>query len=326
MKVTDDMIDAQLRSKGKVLRGLLSSLSEVGLRRMSRISAAGEWVARHQRPQQINITEEWVARADGSRLRLVVATPLVPQPHVPGIVWIHGGGYALGSPDFEATFFRQLIDLSDCVVVAPAYRKSTGAPYPAALDDCYAALVWLRDNAERLGVRLDQLAVGGGSAGGGLTAAVTLYARDQGEVAVAFQMPIYPMIDDRSITESARENDAPVWSAATNKSAWKMYLGDLYGSDDVPIYAAPSRCRDYSGLPPTFTFVGGIETFRDETIAYVENLRAAGVPVEFEIFPGAFHGFDGLAPKARVSIEATQLRNRWFRHAVQNYFAEQPTL
>jgi acetyl esterase/lipase len=184
--------------------------------------------------------------------------------------------------------------------------------------------VWLRDNAARLGVRHDQLAVGGASAGGGLTAAVTLYARDKGDVAVAFQMPLYPMLDDRASTESARENNVPVWDAVTNTSAWKLYLGPLSGSSDIPAYAAAARCEDYAGLPPTLTYVGDLETFLDETVAYVDNLRAAGVPVEFEIFPGAYHGFDGFVPKAAVSVQAIQLRNRWFRHAVTTYFAPQP--
>jgi acetyl esterase/lipase len=318
------MMDRQLRLRGEIFRRLMSDQNEAKLRRRNRLISALGPLLRRRRPGDIRITEEWVTRPDGSRLRMLVSGPLEPQQNVAGVLWIHGGGYAIGSPDMEVSAFSQLIGMSDCVVVAPAYRLSPEAPYPAALEDCYAALLWLRDNATRVGVRADQLAVAGASAGGGLTAALTLYARDKGEVAVAFQMPIYPMIDDRSMTESARENDAPVWDAATNRSAWKLYLGELYGTDDVPAYAAPARAEDYAGLPPTLTYVGDLEPFRDETISYVEHLRAVGVPVEFALFPGCWHGFDGIVPKAAVSVKAVQLRNRWFRHAVQNYFAAQP--
>ncbi len=323
MRVTPDMIDKDLRRRAKLL-SLSSNMSENGMRRMGRVQDALARVVKPKTPKHVEITEEWITRADGSRLRLVVAKPLVPQENVPGVLWIHGGGYAFGNPEGEMKLFGQLIEQCDGVVVAPDYRLSLEVPYPAALDDCYAALLWLRDNAGRLGVRDDQLAVCGGSAGGGLTAAVTLYARDKGEVAVAFQMPLFPMIDDRSITESARENNVPVWDAVTNVSAWKIYLGALYGTEDVPAYAAPSRANDFSGLPPTLTYVGDLDTFHDETVDYVERLRAAGVPVEFKIFPGCYHGWEAFVPKARISGEVVQFRNRWFRQAVATYFAAQP--
>jgi acetyl esterase/lipase len=324
VKVTSQSIDPQLRARGRILRTVLANQSESAFRKPNFGMTIADAVARRMLSRDVDYSTEWAVRENGSRLRLLVARPLVPQSNVAGVLWIHGGGYSSSSPEVEASAGRQLIGLSDCVVVSPAYTLSSEAPYPAALDDCYLALQWMRDNAPRLGIRLDQLAVVGGSAGGGLTAALTLYARDEGDVAIAFQMPIYPMIDDRCATEPARENDAPVWDGVSNRNAWKVYLGDLYGTNDVPIYAAPARATDYAGLPPTFTFVGGIEPFRDETIEYVDHLRAAGVPVEFKIFDGCFHGFDGLVPKARVSIEATQYRNRWFRQAISTYFAPQP--
>jgi acetyl esterase/lipase len=324
VKVTSEMIDPQLRARGRILRRLLANQSEARFRKQNPGMAIAEALTKRNLPRGVNYTTEWALRADGSKLRLLVARPLVPKDNVAGILWIHGGGYSTGTPEVEASVGRQLIGLSDCVVVSADYTLSRQAPFPAALDDCYLALVWMRDNATRLGIRLDQLAVAGGSAGGGLTAALTLYARDKREIAIAFQMPIYPMIDDRCATESARENDAPVWDGVSNRNAWKVYLGDLYGTEDVPIYAAPARATDYAGLPPTFTFVGSIEPFRDETIEYVDKLRAAGVPVDFKIFEGCFHGFDGLVPKARISLEAAQFRNTWFQHSIETYFAAQP--
>jgi acetyl esterase/lipase len=180
----------------------------------------------------------------------------------------------------------------------------------------------LRDHAEELGVRSDQLAVAGASGGGGLTAAVSLYARNHGEVAIAFQMPLCPMIDDRGATESALDNNDPVWDSATNQSAWRLYLGDLYGGD-VPAYAAPARATDLTGLPPTITYVGGIEPFRDETARYVHMLRECGVPVEFRVFPGGFHGFD-LAGWTPIAKQANAFLLDRFAHALAHRHAPQP--
>jgi acetyl esterase/lipase len=218
---------------------------------------------------------------------------------------------------------KRFIDASNCIVVAPDYRLSIEAPYPAALEDSYDALLWMKDHVKELGIRDDQLMVGGDSAGGGLTAALTLYARDKEEVAIAFQMPLYPMIDDRMTNESAKDNNAPLWNSKSNFNGWKLYLGDLFGTPNVPYYAAPARAKDYSKLPPTATFVGDLEPFRDETIQYVENLREAGVKVDFNIYRGCYHAFDAVCPKAEVSKEATAFIINSFKHAVDHYFSEQ---
>lgn len=208
------------------------------------------------------------------------------------------------------------------MIVAPEYRCTKEAPYPAALDDCYLALVWLKEHAEELGVRSDQLIVAGGSAGGGLTAATTLRARGTGAVRVAFQMPFYPMIDDRP-TASSIDNDAPVYDAVTNDANWRIYLGDLYGTDRIPATAAPARETDYRNLPPTITFGGSIEPFRDETVTYVENLRAAGVPVEFLEIEGAWHAFDGIAGWTKIAKTATEWKNSRFREYLTRHRAPQ---
>ncbi len=209
-------------------------------------------------------------------------------------------------------------------MVAPEYTHSTKAPYPAALEDCYAALLWLKQNAARLGVRPDQLMVGGVSAGGGLAAALAIYARDKGEVAIAFQLPLYPMLDDRMMTASARDNDAPMWNTRSNEAAWKLYLGDLYGSDNVPAYAAPARLTDAVGLPPAFTFVGGIEPFCDETVLYFQMLRASGVNAECTVFDGCFHAFNKIGPYTTPAKEAEAALREHFKYAAEHYFAPQP--
>jgi len=322
MRVTQDMIDPELRFPAKLFQLLFGKgkSTEAQVRRF-KTPLAMRVVGRI--PQRgVSVTERRIKRPDGTELNVIVATRTGSVgTDRPGILWIHGGGYSIGTARGELFTIKEYLKLTDAVFVSPDYRLSTEAPYPAAFDDCYLALLWLKEHAAELGVRTDQIVVAGGSAGGGLTAAVTIRARNEGKVNVAFQMPLYPMIDDRP-TPSSKDNDSPLYDGTTNESGWKVYLGDLYGGD-VPPTAAPARETDYRGLPPTVTFVGGIEPFRDETIAYVENLRAAGVPVSFREFEGAWHAFDGLAPRAKVSKDAKAWKQEQFTRFLESYFAEQ---
>jgi acetyl esterase/lipase len=313
-------IDPELRAAARMMQPLNLLSSAWGFRLMQRLlRMRGTGI----KDTSLHFSERWIPRPDGTQLRICIFRPRTPQPGVPGVLWLHGGGYAIGVPEQELPMAKRLIELSNCVVVAPDYRLSVEAPYPAALDDCYTALLWLKAHASELGIRPDQLIVGGDSAGGGLTAALTLYARDKGEVAVAFQMPLYPMIDDRMTSDSARDNHAPIWNTKSNRAGWQLYLGDLYGSAHVPAYAAPARAVDYRHLPPTITFVGELEPFRDETVQYVENLRAAGVPVHFARYPGCYHAFEQISPSARVSQEAVAFLLDAYQYAVAHYFAAQ---
>ena len=320
MRVRTEDIDPELRRAGRLSRFLFPP-REWFFRLAGRLTArsAGTNVA------GLACDEQRIPSLDdGVDVRVRVYRSASPgrEEGVPGVLFLHGGGYAIGSPEMNGALYETLIGLRECVVVAPDYRKSFAAPYPAAVHDAYGALLWMKENAAELGIRDDQLLVMGQSAGGGLTAAVTLMARDRGDVQVAFQLPLYPMIDDRNATPSARDNDAPVWNEKHNRLGWRLYLGDLAG-DAVPKYAAPARETDYAGLPPTATFVGDLDPFRDETIAYVENLRAAGVPVAFRRFAGCYHGFDGIGAKTRVGTEANAFVHEEFAKAVDGCFAPQ---
>ncbi|MGB0921409.1 MAG: alpha/beta hydrolase [Alphaproteobacteria bacterium] len=269
--------------------------------------------------------ERWIESSTSTRkIRLCIYRPLSGGENLPTLLYIHGGGYAMGSPEMSAPAIQKFMAAHPCVIIAPAYCCSLEAPYPAAIDDCYDALLWTKENATSVGGRDDQIIVGGHSAGGGLTAAVTLRARDRGDVNIAFQMPIYPMIDDRMTTASATGNTAPVWNSKHNTLGWRLYLKDLHEAGaDIPYDAAPARATDYAGLPPTLTFVGSADPFHDETVAYVENLRAAGIPVEFEQFPGGFHGFEVLVPKAGISQAADAFLYGAFAKATAAHFAPQ---
>ena len=206
----------------------------------------------------------------------LLLSPLAAPKNAAGILWLHGGGYIAGMKEMvHASRAVDLVKKFGAAVLSPGYRLALKAPYPAAIDDCYAALLYLKAHAAAFGVRSDQLMVGGESAGGGLCAAVCIRARDEGKVSVAFQMPLYPMLDDRD-TESSRDNRGRVWNTRRNHFAWRLYLR---GTDRAQLspYAAPARLTDFSHLPPAYSFVGDGEPFYAEAVRYFERLRAAGV-------------------------------------------------
>lgn len=257
-------------------------------------------------------------------IRLLILRPLEKnEKPVPGVLWVHGGGYQSGSAkDIFVTRALSLVVKFGAVLVAPDYRLSKRHPYPAALQDCWAALLYLKDHAEELGVRTDQIMVGGESAGGGMAAALCMLARDRGEVNIAFQMPLYPMLDDRD-TPSSADNHAPNWNSRRNRKAWKRYLRDAYGTDLVSYYAAPARCEDYRGLPPCYTFVGDIEPFYCETVDYVRHLQEAGIRAEVDVYPDWFHAYDLFFPAKKSVREAIARFESQVQYAIEHDFSPQ---
>ena len=245
-------------------------------------------------------------KTPGGHQKLIILRPKTQNTPVPGILWIHGGGYMTGMAAMVyASCGRMLAKKFGAVVVSPGYRLAWRKPYPAALEDCYAALEYMTDHAEELGVRKDQLIVGGESAGGGLAAAVCLYARDQGKIPVAFQIPLYPMLDCCD-TPSSRDNHGHVWNTRKNHKGWKHYLGSLYGAASIPKYASVARETDYSGLPPAYTYVQDGEPFLDETLTYIRNLQNAGVEASVDVYSGNVHGFDLIQFWSKKAKEAKQ--------------------
>ena len=271
------------------------------------------------------VVEKKKISSTGRDIEILILRPLKnarPKSKTPGILWIHGGGYRTGMTEMiYMSRALNLVKTYGAVVVTPEYRLSHEAPYPAALEDCYAALKYLKEHIEELGINDSQLMVGGESAGGGLTAAVCMYARDKGEINIAYQMPLYPMIDNED-TESSKDNHAPIWNTKKNHSAWKLYLRGLEGKE-VPAYAAPARQTDYSNLPPAYTFVGDIEPFYCETLTYIENLHKAGIEAKVDVYPNRFHAFDMMMPFKKVSKEAIAEFEKQFCYAVKHYFAPQ---
>lgn len=318
MKVTRDMVHRDLRGSyvaGRIIAGFLHTTWFSPL-----VLHSSRSVLRGKNIRGLVCRQRHIPRRDGgSTIRVRVYRPPAAVGPLPVMLYLHGGGYLHGMPEQFGSIIKDFIETEPCIVVAPDYRKAVEEPYPAAFDDCYDTLLWIRDNAASIGGRTEGFIVAGHSAGGGLAAAVSLKATDTGDARIAFQMPLYPMIDDRQSSASAVGNDAPVWDEKANRLAWARYLD---GVTNVTPYAAAARCTDYTKLPPTITYVGSLEPFRDETKTYVENLRRANIPAEFEVFDGAFHAFDLIVPDAPISRRANRFLMENFRKFARRYFPQ----
>jgi acetyl esterase/lipase len=220
---------------------------------------------------------------------------------LPALLWIHGGGFILGSAaqdDAVCQYFARHLGI---VVASVEYRLAPEFPFPIPLNDCYDALVWL---SQQSNVDPTRIAVGGASAGGGLAAALALFARDQGDVQLALQVLLYPMLDDRTTTRTdIDESNFRLWNNKANRFGWQSYLGLLPDSSEISALAAPARNDDLSGLPPAWLGVGTLDLFYEEDAVYARRLKDAGVECELHVVEGAYHGFELVQSKAGVSRE-----------------------
>jgi acetyl esterase/lipase len=235
----------------------------------------------------------------------------------PALYWMHGGGFIIGQPEQDEAnsiaFAREL----GITVAAIRYRLAPDHPAPAAVEDAYAGLRWLHANAASLNIDPARIAIGGASAGGGLAATLALVAHDRREVTPAFQLLVYPMLDDRTVTRTDHDTrNVRVWSPGSNAWAWSVYLGHAPGLPSANPYAAAARREDLKGLPPAWIGVGTLDLFHDEDLAYAKRLNDSGVTCELSIVPGAFHGFDALFRKAGVTKAFWQEQARALRAAL----------
>ena len=231
-----------------------------------------------------------VPAADGHEIVVRVYTPEGLATPAPCVYAIHGGGYVLGTYEMLDRVMDGWCARLGVVGVSVEYRLAPEWAYPTPLEDCYAGLAWVHAHHDALGVDPARIGIQGTSAGGGLAAALALLARDRGEIPIAFQVLECPMIDDRFHTPSSNIERLQVWSRESNEYGWRAYLGDRYGTDDIPATAAPARADDLTGLPPAIVCVGGADGFRDEDVQYALRLSQAGVPTELHVYPGAPHG------------------------------------
>lgn len=288
--VTPEAIPAIRESTAVMTEGLEAALAEAG------VTARDITISGYEGAE---ITATIIARADHTG-------------HRPGIVHLHGGGMVMGDQMTGVDTFLSAVVRHDAVLVSIDYRLAPEFPDPYPVEDCYAGLVWTAEHADELGIDAERLLVGGTSAGGGLTAGTALLARDRRGPALAGQILLCPMLDDRDATVSTTQIDGVgVWNREANVTGWSALLGDRKGGDDVSIYAAPARATDLSGLPTTYIDCGSAEVFRDEDVAYATALWAAGVQAELHVWAGGFHGFDTMAPQAAVSQAAIAARESW---------------
>ncbi|AZH77909.1 alpha/beta hydrolase [Microbacterium sp. Y-01] len=232
-----------------------------------------------------------------------------------GFVNIHGGGMIVGHRSWETARVVDIVAEHGVVAVNVEYRLAPEDPYPAGVEDCYAAFVWTHAHATELGIDPARIVVGGGSAGGGLTAAVALLARDRRGPVMAGQLLLCPMIDNTNTTVASRQYDGiGTWQRDMNLLAWSCVLGEeLAFSTEAPAYAAPSRATDVSGLPPAYIEVGEAEMFRDEDTEYALRIWATGGQAELHVWGGGAHGFDMYMPDAEITRAALAARASWLR-------------
>lgn len=258
-----------------------------------------------------------VAGLDGApEIALYIYRPAKAAGPLGCLYHIHGGGYVFGKAGELEFAHRPLAEALGCVIVSVDYRLAPETPHPGPIEDCYAGLAWVFANSGRLGVDPGRIGVIGESAGGGLAAALALLARDRGDYRLAFQHLTYPMLDDRTCVRPAHAYAGEfIWPPASNHFGWSALLGHEPGRDDVSPYAAAARATDLVDLPPTYLMTGALDLFVDENIDYARRLVAAGVPTEFHLYPGAFHGFD-IAPEAAVALQARADRLAALRRAL----------
>lgn len=263
------------------------------------------------------VSKQAIKSRDGAPEVAAYVINAQPGQRKPAILHTHGGGFIMGDAASNVSALQPLAAALDCVVVTVDYRLAPETTFQGSIEDNYAALKWVHDGAEHLGVDPARIAVMGESAGGGHAALLAIKARDRGEVPVAFQCLVYPMLDDRTGTtlHPAPPIGSLLWTEPYNRLGWEWFLGQAPGTAAVPDGAVPARQRNLKGLPPAFIGVGSIDLFVDEDISYARRLIDAGIAAELVVVPGAFHGFDAVAPDTAVVRRFTEVKLQSLRRA-----------
>jgi acetyl esterase/lipase len=242
--------------------------------------------------------------ADAPEVRVRVYHPDASEASLPAVLYIHGGGFCLGSIETEHIGAAGTALAAEAVVVSVDYRLAPEHPFPAGIEDCYAVLLWMTANARELGIDVTRVAVMGGSAGGGMAAGTALMARDRGGPALCFQVLNIPELDDRLETASMKQfTDTPLWNRPNAIVSWRYYLGDALGGDVSP-YAAPARAENLRHLPPAYVSTMEYDPLRDEALLYAMRMLEQDVSVELHQYPGTFHG-SSMMTNAGVSRRAS---------------------
>ncbi|WP_235882589.1 alpha/beta hydrolase [Streptomyces apricus] len=317
----DAELSASLAALGDVAEQRLTSDGLVAHRQRDAASRPRPTAAELRADGRFEVTELSVPGVDeGPDITLVCARPAGLTGRLPVLYYMHGGGLVMGNAwSVLPKMLRDWAAPLGLAVVSVEYRLAPETRYPGPLEDCHAGLLWSVDHADEVRIDDERVIIGGKSAGGGLAAALTLLNRDRQDGPRPIgQLLQCPMLDDRLDSFSAHQmTGLDLFDKASATVAWQSYLGDRYGAADLPLYAAPARATDLSGLPPTYLDVGSAETLRDETVAYADALWRAGGDAELHVWPGAFHGFDSLAGTALLTREARRARTEWLRRVLE---------
>jgi acetyl esterase/lipase len=286
-------IHPDLRGMARTFMSMNQSQKPLSLANLAERRAG---MGRFSRPfrADIPVEQRTIPGAKGQPDVLLYLINSKPGESRPGIVNTHGGGFVLGDAKVDVAGLQDICAELGAVAISVEYRLAPETTWAGSIEDNYAALRWFHANAASVGADPDRIALLGGSAGGGHAAMLAIAARDRGEVPVAFQCLIYPMLDDR--TGSSRPVPAHVgklvWTSSDNRFGWQSFLGQKPGQARAPRGAVPARLADLRGLPPAFIGTGSLDLFHDEDVDYARRLNDAGVGCELIVVPGAFHGFD----------------------------------
>ncbi len=294
---------AELRFAGFFTRLFASLVNEKMIRFASRLSRLNKGKARQK---GLNIREVFIPREDNSLLRLIIFEPVdkaESNENNCAMLWLHGGGFAYGNAKSDMCYIKR-IALSGCTVVSVDYTLSTVRAYPAALEDALLALVWLKESSEQYLGKINRIFVGGMSAGASLCASLCLYARDNNAPKISYQLLIAPMLDNTTSEALNKGSLSGIWDTREDEIEWRLYLRDINKEDEIPKYASCARETDYSFLPSTGLYVGSADCYYYETLRYADNLKKTGNDVHFKVFEGGFHGFEKIAPRAKLSQQA----------------------
>jgi len=284
-------------------------VGDVRTRRLITEAIMARTAAAQPMPSDVTTVDYHTLAADGAQILL---RWYVKDGAAPGaaVLYLHGGGMIMGSVALYDGPVARYVSYSGAPMLSVDYRLAPEHPHPTPVEDCYAGLRWLSAHAAELGVDPSRIAVMGDSGGGGLAAALALLARDRGGPALARQILIYPMLDDRNTMPDPAIAPFALWTYDDNSTGWGALLGDAIGGPDVSAYAAPARATDLTGLPAAYIEVGQLDIFRDEDLAYAQRLSRAGVEVEFHLRPGVPHEFETFAFDADVARRSSADRRR----------------
>lgn len=290
-------VPAELRSAALMVSPTLSPMLVRLIRLAAKLGPAPK------SPRGVRMSERLVAAsADRLPVRIVVFERETSSAKRPALLWIHGGGYVIGTPEQNMAFFENVLNRLDIAIVSVDYRLAPEHPFPAPLDDCHAALRWIVEHSSELAIDIDRIVIGGQSAGGGLAAALVQRVVDEGLIAPVFQLFVYPMLDART---TATPYQGPVgqfvWTPKSNRFGWTSYLGRDPAIGEYPAYAVPAQRSELAGLPPAWIGVGTLDLFHDEDVEYGKRLREVGVACVTYVVEGGYHAFDVRNPKAAAT-------------------------